>query len=485
MNIKELASEFTVFIFSQDADLGSRIKFTLSSHKFETYFFSDFDEMFLRLESSPPHILIIDYSSLIKSLSDVFQSILKISAEVRFICLADVSVLNQLGEYYDYNMVQCFDRDQQAVVNQIRTTVEQTCEALYRLYQSEQVYNIYKDTVAELETLKVNISKKNMGPAIRPFQMRITEYRTAENKEDLIQIFFKQAPMQSWAFLKYVKSIQTYVSVSSQNLPGEWVEGLSYKVLANQLDFNDKIIVGIYSDSFLDYIKSKWEVNTLKILPLIHKNEVEGLFISPQEISAEIAEDFALMSIVYSLISLESQTIQLDVEDTLTGLYNQLFYTRILEKEIDRSKRSFKPVSLIKISVDIFREIEVSQGRLFCDEIIKSVAEIIKQSSRLSDYICRTDDNEFSIILTNCNRKGAVLRAERIRQQLKAVSFSKTGFAVTVSQGISEYPSLTNTLESLNDSAHKALQFITSKGGDKICIYKAPQNHEPDFEVNK
>jgi diguanylate cyclase (GGDEF)-like protein len=197
-----------------------------------------------------------------------------------------------------------------------------------------------------------------------------------------------------------------------------------------------------------------------------------------------VAEDFSLLSLIYNLILLEAQPKNLDVEDSLTGFYNQHFYKRILDKEVDRSKRSFTPLSVIKVAVDIFREIEVSHGKSFCDEIIKKVADVIKSTSRLPDYACRTSDNEFSILLTNCNRKGAALRAERLRQQLKTESFSKSGILVTVSQGISEYPSLTRSAEALDESARKALDFIATKGGDKICIHKAAQDHRPDFQVN-
>ena len=112
------------------------------------------------------------------------------------------------------------------------------------------------------------------------------------------------------------------------------------------------------------------------------------------------------------------------------------------------------------------------------------MAEIIKKTSRLPDYICRTNENEFSIVLTNCNRKGAALRAERLRQSLKMESFSKAGIVVTVSQGISEYPSLTKSAAVLDETARKTLEFILTKGGDKICIYKAPSDHKPDFQVN-
>lgn len=484
MKISELASEFTIFIFSQDADLGSRIKFNLSAAKYDCHFFSDIEELYMRMVLGIPHLLIIDQASLVISLSEVFQSVLKMSSEVKFICLAEAEVLTELNDYREYNMVQYFDRGHTAIIEQINMTVDQACEGLYRLYQNEQIYNTYKGTLQELSSLKTKVEIQHSGPSIRPFQMRISDYRVAETKEELIQLFFKQSPTQSWVFLKYIKSIQTYVAVSSQNMPESWIEGLSFKIPSAADNFNENLILGSFPESFLNYIKGKWEVDTVKILPLILKNEIEGLVISPQDVAAEAAEDFSLMSLVYSLIALESQPKHLDVEDTLTGFYNQLFYKRILEKEIDRSKRTFAPISVVKVAVDIFKEIEVSQGRIFCDEIIKKVADVIKKTSRIPDYACRTDDNEFSIVLVNCNRKGAALRAERLRQQLKTESFSKTGFMVTVSQGISEYPSLTKSAETLTESARKALEFITTKGGDKICVYKAAQDHKPDFQVN-
>lgn len=484
MNIRDIAPEFNLFIFSQDAELGSRLKFSLAMAKYDTHFFSDFDEMYSRLQSAPPHLIVLDQAGLVVPLADVFQKVLEASSEIRLICLAEAEVLSQLNDYREYNMVQCFNRTELSVVEQVGMATDQVCEGLYRLYQNEQLYNTYKGTAAELAHLHEEVEKQKMGPKARPFQMRIAEYRAAENKEELIQMFFGQTASQSWAFLKYVSSIQTYISVSSQNMPDSWVEGLSYKIPSANTDFNEKVIVGEYPEGFLNYIKSKWNVDTVKVLPLLLKNEIEGLLVTSQDISAEAAEDFSLMSLVYNLITLEAQPKNLDVEDPLTGFYNQLFYKRILDKEIDRSKRTFAPISVVKVAIDIFREIEVSHGKAFCDEIIKKVADVIKKTSRLPDYICRTGENEFSILLTNCNRKGAALRADRLRQRLKAETFSKAGFAVTVSQGISEYPSLTKTAETLNDSARKALDFILTKGGDKICIYKAPQDHQPDFQVN-
>ena len=119
-----------------------------------------------------------------------------------------------------------------------------------------------------------------------------------------------------------------------------WVEGLSFKVPLDAAEFNHHILTGNFPESLIQYLKEKWDVPAIKIMPLTLKDTVEGILVSTQDISAEVAEDFSLMAIVYQLMALESQPLHLDVEDPLTGFYNQLFYKRILEKEIDRSKRT-------------------------------------------------------------------------------------------------------------------------------------------------
>lgn len=484
MNIRKHASSFSVYILSQDAEMGARIRLDLTQAKYDAYFMADFEEMMQRVQLDPPHIIVLDHPSLVVSLSSFFEKVLAVSSEIKVICLSEPDYYMSLLDFYEYNLVQFFDRHAKNVSVQVLTAVDLVAESLYRLYQNEQLLVSNQQQTRTVEQLNDNIEKERMGPQVRPFQMRINEYKSADSKEDLLQIFFRQTPLHAWVFMKYVPSISTYIAVANQNMPENWIEGLSFKVSALETEFNNKVAVGDFPLSLTYYLKSKLGVETVKILPLVIKSDVEGILITTQDIPAEVAEDFSLMSLNYALMSLEAQPQQLDVEDNLTGFYNQLFYKRILEKEIDRSKRTFAPLSVIKVAIDSFRELEISQGKGFCDEVIKKVAEVIKKTSRVPDYACRTSENEFSVILTNCNRKGAALRSERLRQLLKMESFSKSGLVITVSQGISEYPTLTKTSESLDASARKALDFIITKGGDKICIFKAPNDHKPDFQVN-
>ena len=73
-------------------------------------------------------------------------------------------------------------------------------------------------------------------------------------------------------------------------MPEAWMEGLSYKIPAAEADFNQKMIVGEFSENFLTYLKRKWAVSIVKVLPLIVRNDVEGILVSSQDISAEVAE---------------------------------------------------------------------------------------------------------------------------------------------------------------------------------------------------
>ena len=484
MNIRDHSANFMVFVLSGDADIGARVKLALSQAKYDTYFFADTNELYERIKVNPPHAVVIDTGSIDVSVIDYLEKVIKVSTEIKFIILSEEQHLPVYAGLKNYNVELFFDRDLEVLAAQVVFGMDLVCESLFRLYQSEQIFKLQQETQHKMQSMTEAVVLERRGPEVRPFQMRISEYKTTESKEELLQKFFQQTPSQAWVFLKYIKSIQTYIAVSHQNMLEAWVEGLSFKIPTDVAEFNQRLFTGDFPESLIQYLKEKWDVPAIKMMPLTLKDNIEGVLISTQDISAEVAEDFSLMTLVYQLMALESQPLHLDVEDPLTGFYNQLFYKRILEKEIDRSKRTLAPVSVLKIAIDSFAEIEASQGRAFADEVVKKIAQVISQTSRLPDYACRTNENEFSLVLTNCNKKGAALRAERLRQILKAESFSRSGFVITVSQGISEYPTLTRAGKALDESAGKALGFIVSKGGDKICIFKAPRDHQPDFQVN-
>ncbi len=484
MNIRDYSNDFLISVFSQDADLGAEIKHELTEAKYETHFFTDHTELMDESMRRPCHVLVLDVETLIIPAHELIQNVLKISSEIQIIILASTKNLSSFKNYRKYNVLFVTDRSSSAASENVLMAIDLICEKLYRTYQNEQVFAAYQAEKDQHLILQEKSKSESKSPVVRPYQNRISIYRLAESKEQLLDQFYQATPTQTWLYLKFVSSIQTLICVSSANAHENWSEGLSFKIPQKDKNFLNELLSGLLPESLHNYLKNKFGVERIKFLPLIIKQNIEGLLISTQDIDALTAEDFSLMSLVYANLVHESLPKFLDVEDSLTGFYNDLFYKRILDKEIDRSKRTFSPLSVIKIKIDKFLEIETSYGRSVADEIIKKVANQIRATSRLPDYICRTAENEFSLVLINCHRKGAALRAERLRQSLELEKFSKSGLQITVSQGISEYPTLTNTIQELNQSAFDAMKFISEKGGNKICIYKAQSDHRPDFSVN-
>jgi diguanylate cyclase (GGDEF)-like protein len=484
VKIEDFASQFEVTILSQDVDLSSRVKLTLEKNNLVCVLNTDFETFYKDFQSQPTHVIIFDVATIPLPLHELVEKVLTISQEVYIVLLVPSDRISTLQKYRKYNVRSLIDRDVSFIETHVLFNVFNLCEILLRTYQNEQLLDSLNLEKSKSEKI-LNERQLELGSnKPKPYQLRISDYRLAESKEELLELFYKQTPEQSWIYLKFIDSIQTFMGISSHLVPDSWVEGLSFKVSKNHKDFLNLIRQGELPHNFLQYLSQKFDTARLKFLPVMLRDKVDGVLVTTQDIPAEVLEDFSLFSLVYAQIHFESMPKYLDVEDNLTGLYNELFYKRLLEKEVDRSKRTYAPLSLIRVGVDRFKEIEVAVGKQATDELIKKLAELLQKTSRLPDFICRVSESEFTIVLTNCNRKGAAVRAERLRIAINRESYFQSGIKITISQGISEYPSLTADAEDLDETASRALEFISEKGGDKLCIYKAHTDHQPDFVVD-
>jgi diguanylate cyclase (GGDEF)-like protein len=216
-------------------------------------------------------------------------------------------------------------------------------------------------------------------------------------------------------------------------------------------------------------------------------NNLEGVFVYSGEVPAQnttsLSEEFSLMSLCYANFVLEKRVDTLEVQDYVTELFNRNYYQKILAEEVTRARRLKQPISVVKIALDDIYEIESSMGEAVRDELLKSVAAIIMKTSRTNDVTCRTAANEMAMILPHASKKGAAIRAERLRRIIEGTSFMDNGMKVSISLGVSEYPSLCDSAKTLDETASKALLHITDKGGNKICLYKAPESHKPEFAI--
>jgi len=158
--------------------------------------------------------------------------------------------------------------------------------------------------------------------------------------------------------------------------------------------------------------------------------------------------------------------------DALTGLYNFRHFKTALQTEMDRSKRSGVPTSLVLADIDHFRAINEEQGREAGNAMLKQVAEICRGEVRTTDVVCRYGGEMFAIIFPETHLNFAVKVADRIRQEIADTPLqTESGdFNVTVSMGASVYVK-TSVIDLVDfvDSVDRFVQEAKQSGRNCIC----------------
>src|SRR5208337_1876177 len=157
--------------------------------------------------------------------------------------------------------------------------------------------------------------------------------------------------------------------------------------------------------------------------------------------------------------------------DFLTKLLNRAEILASLKRELSRSEREGKPVSVILADVDHFKHINDSLGHAAGDAVLRETAERLKSDLRPYDLVGRLGGEEFLIVLPNCNLTVATRRANEIRC-LVCKDPTVTTFApvpVTVSLGVTASDQTqTLTIETLLQQADEAL--YTAKKNGRNCV---------------
>lgn len=149
--------------------------------------------------------------------------------------------------------------------------------------------------------------------------------------------------------------------------------------------------------------------------------------------------------------------------DHLTGLYNVRHLHDALDQEIERSKRTRYPTTLIILDLDHFKTVNDTYGHVVGDQALKHIAAIIQDSIRRLDISCRYGGEEFAVILPSTSHLPAIQVAERIRKNVESSSLTVNGSELrfTVSIGLDTYT---------HDAGETAREFIERT--DKL-LYEA------------
>ncbi|MCX7991929.1 MAG: GGDEF domain-containing protein, partial [Proteobacteria bacterium] len=147
---------------------------------------------------------------------------------------------------------------------------------------------------------------------------------------------------------------------------------------------------------------------------------------------------------------------ELSIIDELTGLYNRRFFYEILEKEFKRAKRYGSSFTLVLADLNNFKKINDNYGHIKGDEVLKVVAQTIRNRLRISDYPIRYGGDEFAIILLQSGYIDTEKIMKDINKKLVGINFSMAE-KVSLSFGICQYNESFNSCYEMIDCADKDL----------------------------
>ncbi|MBE9560113.1 MAG: GGDEF domain-containing protein [Proteobacteria bacterium] len=153
--------------------------------------------------------------------------------------------------------------------------------------------------------------------------------------------------------------------------------------------------------------------------------------------------------------------------DSLTHIYNRLHFSHFLDAEIDKVKRYGGTFSVIFFDLDHFKDVNDNFGHLAGDEVLEKITEIVSSANRSADIFARYGGEEFIILTPETDLSGALIHAERLRNDIEKYEFQNVG-RLTSSFGVTEFNAEKDDEESLFERVDIALYMAKENGRNRV-----------------
>jgi diguanylate cyclase (GGDEF)-like protein len=134
---------------------------------------------------------------------------------------------------------------------------------------------------------------------------------------------------------------------------------------------------------------------------------------------------------------LTQEVYKLAILDSATGLVNRRYVEQRLSDELKRAGRTGRPLSIILIDLDRFKQVNDSEGHSAGDVVLKGFAEALSKATRGSDIVARYGGDEFLVVLPECRPE----EVQYVLNRLQNISVEVNGrkIAVPYSSGTTNY----------------------------------------------
>jgi diguanylate cyclase (GGDEF)-like protein len=217
------------------------------------------------------------------------------------------------------------------------------------------------------------------------------------------------------------------------------------------------------SSSLFDY--SLFAVATLNFICHLSATFSRQLFDGPfflAELSKTASYVVMLGGALLDQARLFDQVRSMAVSDSLTGLANYRRLIGVLEAELDRSRRTQRPFSVVLLDMDGLKSVNDQYGHLTGSRALVRIGKLLRNHSRAIDTAARYGGDEFAVVLPEAGRDIAARVVGRIRERLAAETETPV---LSFSAGVAAFPEDGDTPEKLLGAADRALYRMKHHGG--------------------
>ncbi len=502
MDLTEIRDNFSICILDENQARSKELFEALQGHGYFSRMLktkAQFDES---IKVSPPHVIVYVFDG--SFVDDVFiKSIFYRLPESHLILVAtDLTLLNAV-EYLNMGACDCIEYPLMGGL--LTKSVDRAVERDHLFYENEQIKQTLGSIPMVLDnTLPENVCG-NMGGNVgggEVFNSSDLSWLNTLNEQSsldqVIQEYLQYLSTENTEaevlFFKYYPNYRVLAVKDSRYFDVQGVPGLTVDLLAEggvgveRLLSAPKKIKGV-----TELLKQKFNIENYKIKELKFSDVFFGFFVifsDDKSKEERVRPQLRHKSVEQKCLSLltQSKLDQLGVFDDVTGELNRTKFFSHISDEIKRARRTFLPVSLLIISLD---ENEILRGDDLIDHkqvLLKTVSQIISKTCRVNDVLGRISDNEFALMLPHTSFEGALIKAERLRAMVEDVDFSKPlsrDTKVTLSIGVSEYPSFCHDSRELFTTADGVLEKLMKASENQVGVVQVSESFTPDFLVKK
>jgi diguanylate cyclase (GGDEF)-like protein len=216
-------------------------------------------------------------------------------------------------------------------------------------------------------------------------------------------------------------------------------------------------------------------IHEKEILELVENDSVIAIKFMSHLLNLTIRQLRESSNILADVVQWGENASRRVITDELTGIYNREFLEDALENFFDISKSNNKPLSLLMLDIDSYRQINEDLGREIGNKIILELVILIRSIISKHGIIARYGGDEFSILLPEADLVKATAIAEQIRKEVETYDFSKylstKHVTPTISIGISSFPETATDLITFRKKADASLYRAKEVGKNKVvCI---------------